>query len=113
MITGFIFRTSARNARCTHFDKFRSVYAIINIFRPLKLHNGGMSDCNNFHFTLMWVSGSGDGAQYRCVLLVSHIVGHWPAVLAAGARRVGCFFVVVFVCVFFVFFRLVYPIFLF
>ena len=34
--------------------------------------------------------------QCRGVLLLRHIVGQGPAVLAAGAGQVGCFFVVVF-----------------
>ena len=42
--------------------------------------------------------------QCRGVLLLWHMVGQGPAVLAAGAGRVGCFFY---------FFHLVYPIFLF
>ena len=33
--------------------------------------------------------------QCRGVLLLWHMVGQGPAVLAAGAGRVGCFFVVV------------------
>ena len=32
--------------------------------------------------------------QYRDVLLLLHIVGQGPAVLAASAGRVGCFLVV-------------------
>ena len=41
------------------------------------------------------------------VLLLWHMVGQGPAVLAAGAVRVGCFFFV------FCFFHLIFPIFLF
>ena len=43
--------------------------------------------------------------QCRGVLLLWHIVGQGPAVLAAGAGQVGCFFLF--------FFHLVYPIFFF
>ena len=39
--------------------------------------------------------------QCRGVLLLWHMVGQGPAVLAAGARRVGCF---VFFCLFVFFF---------
>ena len=39
--------------------------------------------------------------QCRGVLLLRHMVGQGPAVLAAGAGRVGCY----------IFFHLVYPIF--
>ena len=44
--------------------------------------------------------------QCRGVLLLWHMVGQGPAVLAAGAGWMGCFF-------FIVLFHLVYPIFLF
>ena len=39
--------------------------------------------------------------QFRGVLLLSHMVGQGPAVLAAGAGRVGCFFFVFFLFFFF------------
>ena len=45
--------------------------------------------------TCTWVVGLGDGAgsfQYQGVLLLLHIVGQGPAVLAAGVGRVGCIF---------------------
>ena len=57
---------------------------------------------------IMWVVVSGDGAgSFQCwgVLLLSHMAGQGPAVLAAGAGWVGCFYV-------FCFFYLVHPIFL-
>ena len=49
--------------------------------------------------------------QCRGVLLLWHMVGQGPAVLAAGAGRVGYFFIYLFF--YFFFFHLVYPIFLF
>ena len=58
-----------------------------------------------YDFWCMLVLGS---FQCRGVLLLWHMVGQGPAVLAAGAGWVGCFFFF-----FFVFFNLVYPIFLF
>ena len=47
--------------------------------------------------------------SFQCggVLLLWHIVGQGPAVLAAGAGRVGCFFF------FIIIIHLIYPIFLF
>ena len=47
--------------------------------------------------------------SFQClgVLLLWHIVGQGPAVLAVDAGRVGCFFIYLF------FFHLVFPVFLF
>ena len=54
--------------------------------------------------------------QFRGVLLLSHMVGQGPAVLAAGAGRVGCFFFFFFFFFFLLllllFFHLIYPIFI-
>ena len=52
---------------------------------------------------LWWVVGSGDGDSFQCrgVLLLWHIVGQGPAVRAADARWVGCFFLFCFVLLFF------------
>ena len=50
--------------------------------------------CFLFH-NLMWVVRSGwvvGSFQCRSVLLLWHMVGQGPAMLAAGAGRVGCFF---------------------
>ena len=44
--------------------------------------------------------------QCRGILLLWHMVGQGPAVLAVGAGRVGCFF-------FQIFFHLIYPVFFF
>ena len=60
-----------------------------------------------FYLSLLnlWVVGSGDGAGKLPVpggvLLLWHMVGQGPAVLAAAEGRVGCFFY---------FFHLLYPI---
>ena len=56
--------------------------------------------------------------SFQClgVLLLWHVIGQGPAVLAAGAERVGCFFFVVFFfccCCCCYCFHLLYPIFLF
>ena len=54
-----------------------------------------------------------DSFQCQGILLLWHMVGQGPAVLAAGAGWVGCFFFFLFCFFHIMFFHIIYPIFLF
>ena len=61
--------------------------------------NTNLQYCAPSLLIIQWVVGSAmvlSSFQCRGVILLWHMVGQGPAVLAAGAGRVGCFF-----CVFF------------
>ena len=69
----------------------RTVHDQICIWSAWAIDFGSCNDCSGWLGRAM-VLGS---FQCRCVLLLWHMVGQGPTVLAAGARWVGCFFVCV------------------
>ena len=91
--------------------KKRIVLRVVSSIWPMVLLLNVIKFCDNFYISPTHVSSVTTlgramvlgSFQYRGVLLLWHVIGQGPAVLAAGAGRVG----------YFSFFHLVYPIFLF